>query len=120
MKEKLIEKIDTFCKEKLGTNFSKDILCKFADYLLADGWFRPPCKVGDKVYVISRYYTGNFRMYECYIDSITHYEKNTFLSMSSTKGDFIFGEEISQIGKTIFLTREEAEAKLTEGVRIDG
>ena len=85
-----------------------------ADNLLVDGWIRLPCKVGDKVYVISRYYTGVFEIYECTIDSITLYEKNTFLSMSS-KGKYTFGEEVSLLGKTVFLTKEEAEKALKGG-----
>ena len=74
----------------------------------------PPCKVGNTVYVVSRYYTGVFEIYECTIDSITLYEKNTFLSMSS-KGKYTFGEEVSLLGKTVFLTKEEAEKALKGG-----
>ena len=85
-----------------------------ADEILADGWVRPPCKVGDTVYVISRYYTGFWKIYKCNIDSITIYEKNTFLSMSA-KGKYTFGEEVSQIGKNVFFTREAANQKLKGG-----
>lgn len=53
-RERLVEHIGTFCKGELGANLKKDILEKFADHILADGWIRPPCKVGDVVYFVGR------------------------------------------------------------------
>ena len=113
MRDRLIELIRTgaYKHEVTIENYVIPTSDYLADYLLANGVIVPPCKVGQTVYVISRYYTGSWEMYECSIDNITIYEKNTFLSMSS-KGKFTFGEEVSQIGKTVFLTREEAEQAL--------
>ena len=88
---------------------------KIADAILADGWMRPPCKVGDKVYIVSPYYAGDWEIYKCKVDSITVYEKNTFISYVANDvrfGKINFGLHISEIGKTVFLTKEEAEEAL--------
>ncbi len=86
---------------------------KEADYLLADGWMRPPLMAGQKVFGFSREmeiteitihldrYNSPFYKFEA------HYEMNNGIY------SFFFIEE--DIGKEIFLTREEAEAKLKEG-----
>lgn len=86
-----------------------------ADYLLTNGVIVPPCKVGDTVYVVSRYYAGYWEFYKCKIDNITIYEKNTFISCVANDarfGKINFGLNISELGKTVFLTKEEAEAEL--------
>ena len=88
-----------------------------ADYLLANGVIVQPCKMGDKVYVISRYYAGDWEIYECNIESITVYEKNTFISCVANDvrfGRINFGLNISDLNKTFFLTKEEAEKALAE------
>lgn len=77
----------------------------------------PPCKVGDTVYVISRYYTGDWEVYKCEIDTITIYKNNTFISCVANDvrfGKINFGLNVSEIGKTVFLTKEEAEKALKE------
>lgn len=93
-----------------------------ADHLLANGVIVPPCKVGDTVYEINKMCLGCIHftdsgysdwcectldddklMFECDFDKECIYEiipKN-------------FGYEmIGNFGKTVFLTREEAEAAL--------
>lgn len=84
-----------------------------AQYLIDNGVIVPPCKVGGTVYEVSRYYTGTWEIFECKVDEITTYEKHMFIRMKA-KGNFEFAEEVSQIGKTVFLTREEAERALKE------
>ena len=82
-----------------------------ADYLLANGVIVPPCKVGDMVYSVGIFtgqvipsnvvgidYTAN--------DVFLHLENSTFISV------------VYQLGKTVFLTKEEAEAKLKECEKI--
>ena len=88
-----------------------------AYYLLANGVIVPPCKVGDMVYVVSRYYAGDWEIYQCEIESITHYKKNTFISCAANDvrfGKINFGLNTGQIGESVFLTKEEAEEKLKE------
>ena len=113
---------------------------KIADHLLAEGVIVPPCKVGDTVYVITNcenilmhhdndYFTGtgaiecpfenscdfeecddsNLRIFETRVVTI-HCEADfgwTFWCEHIHK-DFMF----SEIGETVFITREEAERAL--------
>ena len=72
-----------------------------ADYLLANGVIVPPCKVGDTVYE-----TDGVRIYESTIDEVTYYTNNVIYYTSGVAFDE------TAIGHSIFLTREEAEAKL--------
>lgn len=50
MRDELIEKIHDFFGAD-SMYFGVDAAA-LADHLLADGWRRPPCKVGDTVYII--------------------------------------------------------------------
>ena len=82
---------------------------QIADCLLANGVIVPPCKVGDTVYVVTSYiceyevkeiaYDDMFMKFYCYNESYA-FECQRFM----------FFDE--RIGKTVFLTREEAEAAL--------
>ena len=79
---------------------------RLADLILADGWIRLPCKVGDVVYRIS---------------SKTSISENKVYQLIFTEeGLYYLDDEYREssdvvFGKTVFLTREEAEAKLREG-----
>lgn len=85
---------------------------KFADYLLANGVIVPPCKVGDKVYVPS----GDEEF-----DWVDEYKVKYFYCSSEgidrlyikcgTMGNNFRPKDI---GKTVFLTRGEAEKALEE------
>ena len=86
-----------------------------ADYLIENGVIVPPVKVGQTVFVVSRYYVGDWEIYQCEVDAITIYDKNTFISCVAKDvrfGKINFGLNISEFGKTVFLTREEAEKML--------
>lgn len=71
-RERLIELIiqaDNECANTINCEkcraFGKGSECvnhNIADYLLANGVILPPCKAGDTVYVISRYYTGTWQI----------------------------------------------------------
>ena len=105
MRERLIEKLDTFCQKELGTNFKKDILDKFADYLLDNGAVVPLLQTGQIVYRVSKDRVWEVKIWKIEIcgktiSYIDNYDKS-FLS--------------THIGKGVFLTREEAVAKLKEG-----
>ena len=86
------------------------------DSMLADGWIRLPCKVGQTVYVVSRYYGGLWRIHECRVDSLTIYEEHIFMTLFD-KDNLNFGIEKSEIGKTVFLTPKEANEALAERER---
>lgn len=79
-----------------------------ADHLLKNGVIAPPCKVGDTVY---RTY-GNFRgekIYEGFVDQIR-------VSKNGEMRFYVYGHplgfSLDDVGKNVFLTREEAERAL--------
>ena len=100
-----------------------------ADHLLAKGVIVPPCKVGDKIYWVANHIT-NRNIKEFCID---YDEKNDIGVCEFTVYGFMKREERNleilieeieyynifylcekDIGKTVFLTKEETEAKLKE------
>lgn len=74
-----------------------------ADYLIANGVIVPPCKVGDKVYRPSKY----LGVVQFVITSFNMYQSEMFFTDDSD--NIIY---LPDIGKTVFLTREEAEKAL--------
>ncbi len=104
---KLLRGFEFKCpKDCLSVNYKDCNECKleqFADYLLANGVIVPPFKIGGKVYQ-----TDGTRIYESTILEIICTSKRT---VYITQG-ISFDE--TAIGTSIFLTREEAEAKLKE------
>ena len=112
----LLKKADQKCADTLcvncpavgnGENCLDHLI---ADHLLANGVIVPPCKVGDPVYVISK---GNILPFTVNRIIITNYIK--------IKVDYMLGRDYEikyllpdHFGKTVFLTKEEAEAKLKE------
>lgn len=80
-----------------------------------------PCKVGDTVYVPTRNFISEFRVSQ--FDYGGYEEPYLWVNWYLTKGisgNFrIDGIRASEIGKTVFLTREEAEAAL-KGESKDG
>ena len=112
------------------------------DYLLAKGVIVPPCKVGDKVYVITDcshimmyfdndYLTGTEAI-ECPFEDVCNFtdcnDDNTqvletyvnYMGIEDGCKWYFCCEHINrandfnEIGKTVFLTKEEAEQKLKE------
>lgn len=108
-RERLIELLQSAQQENLNLlNFEIDIL---ADYLLANGVILPPCKVGQEVYFIKNFF--NFvkepiKEKVCGIKTYSDDMEFTFV----TNMQRCFTE--NDIGKTVFLTKEEAEGKLKE------
>ncbi len=87
---------------------------KIADYLLDDGWIRPPCKVGDTLYAISQMKDKRI------LPFVNKYEAT---SIKLGKRKCVVYHEVDgyiklfkqeDFGKTVFLTKEEAEQKLKE------
>ena len=76
-----------------------------ADYLLEHGVIVPPCKVGDSVYRPS----DCLGVVQFVIISFNIYESEMFFTDDSE--NIIY---LPDIGKTVFLTREEAEQALKE------
>ena len=91
-----------------------DVIDKLAQYetLEEQGLLlRLPCKVGDTVYAVTRDFISEYT-----ICSIEVYNEGLFFNWKCEKGMYINirGFTNYQIGKDVFLTQEEAEAKLKE------
>ena len=93
-----------------------------SDYLLANGVIVPPCKVGDTVYRIAKLFCGKTIIVEgeVFEFAITHEsaKKDEYrFYFRAFNEDFAHRQyskwcDFFDFGKTVFLTREEAEAKL--------
>ena len=114
MRERLIELINksnvSFCNFP-DENYVEKCKGNLADYLLANGVIVPPCKVGDTVYL---FYPVRKGIYEAFVDEISLYKKSNFIvarDLYFNRRQTVFFE---QFGKTVFLTKEEAENALKE------
>lgn len=110
-KERLVELLEEAKIKALGTvgSLNNGWGAWYADYLLANGVIELPCKVGDKVYWLKRDpETYEWYIYHSKVDSVRIYDDTTFIYTSPI---CFFSEK--DIGKTVFLTREEAEARRT-------
>ena len=114
MKERLVELL----KNSPYLNaLSEDEWEKSADYLIGNGVIVPPCKVGDTVYYFSH------RPFNLALLSNTIYEADVVRIVTTRLGTSLVIQirneygvtevpQISSFGKTVFLTKEEAEQKL--------
>ena len=112
MRDRLIEMI-----QKAVGGCARNWAEVIADYLIANGVILPPVKVGEVVYEIQPI-RKRVQTYE--ITTIKyngHYWWFTWI-LKDRKGIYgnVEGFSSHQIGKTVFLTREEAEAALKGGV----
>lgn len=108
MRDKLIELID-YGEKCFMEDDDYDYLSEFlADRLIANGVILPPCKVGDMVYFLDAicvddsYCINNCCCIDCKYAELQVREIDFDLSM------------YKELGKTVFLTKEEAEEKLKE------
>lgn len=105
MRDRLIELL-----RKRGVTFRT---CDIADYLLNNGVIVPPVKVGDKVYKITR---NKVKECEVIFIGISADEKCSHFNFVEYYADGTFYKSYSMvfdvIGKTVFLTKEEAEKYL--------
>ena len=90
-------------------------LTEITEHLIANGVIVPPCKVGDFVYVIRRKEKrkkGGYWNSICFTKKVMQTaikDGTAYIDCKrATKTDF------SLVGKTVFLTREEAEKALEE------
>ena len=104
MRDRLIELIES--ARYWGANTSEEI----ADRLISDGVIVPPCKEGETVYAIAKI--------ECQ-DCPNIIERDcTFRKcpLGVVEKRFVLSRSmLGKIGKTVFLTREEAEKALAGG-----
>ncbi len=126
MRDRLIEILKRFCTDDCKIthqcgycDFGDLTVCPsaVADHLLANGVIVPPCKVGQTVYEIQPI---RKRVQEYEVTTIKyngHYWWFTWI-LKDRKGIYgnIEGFSSHQIGKTVFLTKEEAEKALAERI----
>ncbi len=92
--------------------FDDDVTC--SDFIDRTRFVELPCKVGDTVYVIE-----NNEIIEDFVDQIGigyYCDGENIYQMDGIKTDWYF----SDIGKTVFLTREEAERALNSSEKSNG
>lgn len=82
----------------------------FADHLLAKGVIVPPAKIGQ---ICFEPYFYRKDMDECRVSSITQKADGSFkIRLTNLRGKWVFEITPDKIGKTVFLTRKEAERAL--------
>jgi hypothetical protein len=107
----------------LATQFTDFALVEIVDALLANGVIVPPCKVGDIVYAPhwhwGTYIKDEIIPYQITNITITQNKKGEwtkkYRAMEVQNGktiDWQLNFEFDAIGKTVFLTREQAEKAL--------
>jgi hypothetical protein len=124
MRDKLIDLLDKFLKEEFDYVPVKSAI-NIADRLIAEGVIVPPCKVGDVVYAPhwhwGTYIKGGIMPYRITNITIAQNKKGVwtkkYRAMEVKNGntiDWQLNFEFDAIGKTVFITREEAEKALAE------
>lgn len=121
---RLVELIDDFFKKESGIGFTEEFLGELADKILAEGWMRPPVKVGQTVYYVSdspiNLSVQANTIYEAHIARLvtTQYGTTLVIQIHNSYGCTEI-PDINDWGKTVFLTREEAE-KMLKGSKNNG
>ena len=101
-RDRLIELIKIAKKNTKGASCDLERNMLLAESLLANGVIVPPCKVGDTVYCLET--IGN---------KINDYVVQN-VGITATQGGWGIERGFDAFGKTVFLTKEEAEANLKE------
>lgn len=113
MKNRLMELIGNIVTNASDDRTFEDII---ATELLANGVIVPPCKENEALFVIS-----NGRIIETYARTFTYYGEDIGLEVETTRYEKDRGGWLklkrkiihaNEFGKTVFLTREEAEKAL--------
>jgi hypothetical protein len=91
-----------------------------ADHLIANGVIVSPCTVGDTVWYLNRYHSISMRkdaVYEAKVVRVYVEKENTLCLSIQIKNEWGTTEfpHITEIGKTVFFTKEEAEQALKGG-----
>lgn len=105
-----------FVQDLIGEQKASEALSRFRELLKADGDGRlvvPPCKVGDRLYEV----TGRKTISVYKVRTIRVELFGLFIEWDIVEGfawQSLSGINAGEIGKTVFLTREEAEKALEE------
>ena len=81
-----------------------------AEFLIKNGVIVPPCKSGDKIYCDGKYFASHCagKIMEF---PVSYVETNV---VSAFRGEIDVSFDFDELGKSFFLTKEEAEEKLKE------
>lgn len=114
MRDRLIKLICNCPSKIMGANmFCEKISVDLADCLLANGVFVPPCKVGDILYEPCQCFGRNV-IVEYVVIAIQSSIRDEWIVRYKKIGSTVRRQcFISDIGKTIFLSKKEAKASLT-------
>lgn len=94
-----------------------------ADYLIKNGVVLTPCRVGDTVYCINTVFPNDPRINKCEVDAlhitsgknkIGHKKPSYALVRDGNMKSLSARIYFESFGKTVFLTKEQAEQKLKE------
>ncbi len=119
-RDRLIEIIDNFNENESAIGlvfyFTEEESELFADYLLANGVIVPPCKVGDKTYLLLEKTSGGYDIVEsqCVYISENKYSRAYSMDIDCAEVGNTLEFYLNDFGKWVFLTKEEAEEKLKE------
>ena len=128
MRDRLIELIDKAChQEAFDAVFSSidDVLDMpkgkeyMANYLIEKGVIVPPMNIGQQCFILG-YDFGKRKecVKECRVSCVTQKKNGSFaIRISETKYSATHNFTPDDIGKTVFLTKEEAEQALKGGVQ---
>lgn len=108
MRERLVELInkarDKYPNIPLVNGCKQDFAEFIADYLIENGVVVPPCKVGQTMWFIR-----NNKIIETKVEKIILKYGGLYIKLSCNS---MYETTCNSIGKTVFLSREDAEAKL--------
>ena len=118
-RERLIELLEDTLHE-WESDVSVQTLTEIAEHLIENGVIVPPCNLGDTVYIINRANKPQEMIFDL-IDLRCTCVNDTDCMCGSLCNDIEhnacqhrFKNDFSDFGKTVFLTREEAEKALKE------
>ncbi len=109
-REKLIELIGKVSIKYYNGIVKNSFMGYLADCIIADGWIRPPCKVGQTVYVVNSLWVSEYTVEAVWWDGLMFQFKAENEEYADECSVFYFFDE--RIGKTVFLSREDAEKAL--------
>ena len=111
MRDRLIElllKSEPLHERDLDDDLADGEIEAIADHLLSEGVIIPPCKVGDIVYTINRRHPKKWKVHFIGYNSQGEFK----MHIATEKFTEMIEAWDYDIGKIVFLTREEAERTL--------
>lgn len=108
MRDRLVKTIGNclICHFKLNESWEEEAIDTLADHLIANGVIVPPCKVGDTVWFIR-----NKEIIETCVEKIILKHGGLYIKLCCNS---MYETTCNSIGKTVFLTKDQAEQKLKE------